>query len=217
VTDSPSEPTAEVVQDGEVDETPAAGEGLEGLAAELGALVGADSTTAEHDTVRLVVARESWSDAVAALVERLPFFSWLSAVDWSRDVEVGEPADEVEQLEERFEVLARFSSVTDADAAILVTVVPKSNPVIDSVAAAIPGAAWHEREAAEMFGIDFRGHPNLTKLYLPDSFEGYPLLKSYPLLAREVKPWPGTVDVEDMPSTENVEAAAVEAAGEQVP
>ena len=63
----------------------------------------------------------------------------------------------------------------------------------------MPGANWHEREAHEMFGIDFVGHPNLIKLYLPDGFEGYPLQKSFPLLTREVKPWPGTVDVEGMP------------------
>jgi NADH-quinone oxidoreductase subunit C len=51
-----------------------------------------------------------------------------------------------------------------------------------------------------MFGIVFDGHPNLTHLYLPDGFEGHPLRKTFPLLTREVKPWPGTVDVEDMPS-----------------
>ena len=43
-------------------------------------------------------------------------------------------------------------------------------------------------------------------MYLPDAFEGYPLRKSYPLLSREVKPWPGTVDVEGMPTTDNEEA-----------
>jgi NADH-quinone oxidoreductase subunit C len=62
-----------------------------------------------------------------------------------------------------------------------------------------PGANWHEREAHEMFGIEFVGHPNLANLYLPDSFMGNPLRKSYPLLSREVKPWPGNVDVEPMP------------------
>ena len=51
----------------------------------------------------------------------------------------------------------------------------------------------------------FAGNPNLAPIYLPEGFIGHPLLKSYPLLAREVKPWPGTVDVEDMPSTDNPE------------
>jgi NADH-quinone oxidoreductase subunit C len=68
-----------------------------------------------------------------------------------------------------------------------------------------------------MFGIDFQGHPHMRKLYLPEGFVGYPLRKSFPLLTREVKPWPGKVDVEGMPgqgdeaegdepSTENPEA-----------
>ena len=45
----------------------------------------------------------------------------------------------------------------------------------------------------------FDGHPSLRHLYLPSEFEGHPLRKDFPLLAREVKPWPGLVDVEPMP------------------
>ena len=48
----------------------------------------------------------------------------------------------------------------------------------------------------EMYGIGFDGHPALRHLYLPAEFEGHPLRKDFPLLAREVKPWPGLVDVE---------------------
>ena len=62
------------------------------------------------------------------------------------------------------------------------------------------GANWHEREAWEMFGINFLGHPDLRHLYLPSDFEGNPLRKDFPLLARMVKPWPGIVDVEPMPA-----------------
>ncbi len=50
-----------------------------------------------------------------------------------------------------------------------------------------------------MFGVAFDGHPSLRHLYLPSEFEGHPLRKDYPLLARVVKPWPGLVDVEPMP------------------
>ena len=50
-----------------------------------------------------------------------------------------------------------------------------------------------------MFGIDFAGHPDLRHIYLPTEFEGHPLRKDFPLLARIVKPWPGIVDVEPMP------------------
>jgi NADH-quinone oxidoreductase subunit C len=52
-----------------------------------------------------------------------------------------------------------------------------------------------------MFGFEFTGHPGLRHLYLPSEFEGFPLRKDFPLLAREVKPWPGLVDVEQFPST----------------
>jgi NADH-quinone oxidoreductase subunit C len=65
-----------------------------------------------------------------------------------------------------------------------------------------------------MFGIVFEGHPKLDNLYLPDGFEGHPLRKTFPLLSREVEPWPGTVDVEAMPGTENVEADGAEAEAE---
>jgi NADH-quinone oxidoreductase subunit C len=50
-----------------------------------------------------------------------------------------------------------------------------------------------------MFGITFDGHPHLRNIYLPSEFEGNPLRKDFPLLARHVKPWPGIVDVEPMP------------------
>ena len=51
-----------------------------------------------------------------------------------------------------------------------------------------------------MFGIVFAGHPDLRNMYLPTDFEGFPLRKDFPLLARMVKPWPGIVDVEPMPA-----------------
>ena len=70
---------------------------------------------------------------------------------------------------------------------------------MDSWVRTYAGADWHEREAWEMFGVSFAGHPGLRHLYLPGSFEGFPLRKDFPLLARQVKPWPGIVDVEPMP------------------
>jgi NADH:ubiquinone oxidoreductase subunit C len=53
------------------------------------------------------------------------------------------------------------------------------------------GAAWHERETYEMFGIVFEGHPNLVPLLLPDGFEGHPLRKDFVLASRVAKAWPG--------------------------
>ena len=99
----------------------------------------------------------------------------------------------------------------------LSTDLPKDDARIETLVDVFGGANWHEREAAEMFGIEFDGHPNLNKLYLTDEFEGHPVRKSYPLLSREIKPWPGMVDVEDMPSTENPEADAEGIAGDSPP
>jgi NADH-quinone oxidoreductase subunit C len=61
-----------------------------------------------------------------------------------------------------------------------------------------PGANWHEREAWELFGIVFDGHPHLVKLVLPEQFEGNPLRKDFVLMSREAKPWPGAVEGEEI-------------------
>ncbi|MCP3977650.1 MAG: NADH-quinone oxidoreductase subunit C [bacterium] len=212
MTDSPSE--AEVMESGEGTEGVSASD-VSALAEELGALVGATAWSDNFGVIRLEVERDNWVAAAAKLRGRgLELFSWLSAIDWSREVEVGEQVESPDDLDERFEVLCRLSSVKNADAVHLVAVVPKDDAQLPSLVGEFAGAEWHEREAAEMFGIDFPGNPAVDKhLYLPDAFEGNPLLKSFPLLSREVKPWPGTVDVEDMPTTENVEAAQ-DASGE---
>ena len=199
MTDSPSEANPETAAAG--NEIPEDGAGaLAVFAAELASVVGAAEWSAEFATVHVSVDRERWREAITAARDAgLPFFSWLSAIDWSRQVSVGESIEKPDEMHERYQVLARLSSVTSGDGALFVADVPKDDPWIDSLVPVFGGAAWHEREAAEMFGIDFRDHPNLVNLYLPDQFEGYPLRKSFPLLSREVKPWPGTVDVEGMP------------------
>ena len=161
--------------------------------------LGAIGSVVEFETVRILVEPDKWVETINAARSNLELFSWLSAIDWSKDVEVGDPVEDVDELEERFEVLCRLSSVENGDGAIFVTVLDRENPSIESLTSTIAGAEWHEREAHEMFGIDFVGNTNLTPLYLPDDFIGNPLLKSFPLISREVKPWPGEVDVEPMP------------------
>lgn len=60
------------------------------------------------------------------------------------------------------------------------------HPVVPSLAALYPAADWHEREAYEMFGIDFEGHPNLRNLLLEEDLHIHPLLKAHPLQAAEI-------------------------------
>ena len=164
------------------------------------------------DTVKVTVPAESWVEAHTTARDDLDlvFFSWLSATDWANDVQAGDPLRD--EVEERVELISALSDLTDGRIVLFSTSLDKDEPRIPSLVDVYAGANWHEREAHEMFGIDFEGHPNLIHLYLPDAFIGNPLRKSYPLLSREVKPWPGTVDVEampgraDEPSTENPES-----------
>ena len=115
--------------------------------------------------------------------------------------------------ETRFQVFARIYDVgrhvgvtLKADAGDGPTAgQPDSAPRAESWVPLFRGAEWHEREAWEMYGIEFEGHPGLRHLYLPGEFEGHPLRKDFPLLARELKPWPGLVNVEGLPGEEGDE------------
>jgi NADH-quinone oxidoreductase subunit C len=108
----------------------------------------------------------------------------------------------------RFQVFARLYNVTTHVGITLKADLDPDDPRIDSLVPLYRGADWHEREAWEMYGFTFDGHPKLRHLYLPGEFEGYPLRKDFPLLARIVKPWPGLVNVEPMPG-EEVEDVAI--------
>ena len=163
---------------------------------------------------KISVAPDTWLESVRSARDQfgLVYFSFLSAIDWSNEVSVGDEPSE--PVEERYEVLCTLTELIEGKRITLSTDLPKGAAALASVTSVFPGADWHEREATEMFSIEFIGHPNPINLYLPDGFLGHPLQKSYPLLSREVKPWPGTVDVEpmpekadpDAPSTENPEA-----------
>jgi NADH-quinone oxidoreductase subunit C len=60
------------------------------------------------------------------------------------------------------------------------------HPVVPSLTSLYPAADWHEREAHEMFGIDFEGHPDLKNLLLEEDLHIHPLLKAHPLQAAEI-------------------------------
>lgn len=171
-----------------------------------------------QDDLWIRIAAEKWEATGRALRSMgFEYFCFLSAIDWKPspfgrgedDPTQPPPArtTEVKQGyaggETRFQVFAR---VTDLKRHVGVTLkVDVDDPVdggvlaLDSWHAVYAGANWHERETHEMYGISFNGHPDLRNIYLPTEFEGYPLRKDFPLLARMVKPWPGIVDVEPMP------------------
>jgi NADH-quinone oxidoreductase subunit C/D len=80
----------------------------------------------------------------------------------------------------RYEVVAHLYSLTHNQRLRLKAPVPDSDPRIDSLMPVWEGANWFEREAYDMFGISFDGHPDLRRILLYKGFEGHPLRKDYP-------------------------------------
>lgn len=62
--------------------------------------------------------------------------------------------------------------------------VPEADPSLGSVSALWRSANWAEREVYDLFGITFKGHPDLKRILLPEGYEGHPLRKDYPLTGK---------------------------------
>ncbi len=133
-----------------------------------------------YGLVTVDVPVDGWRPAVAA-ARRLgwTFLDFLSAVD--------EP--------EGFRVVCHLAATDPFGHLALRALLPREAPAVSSVAEEYAGAAWHERETAEMFGISFLDAGDepldLPGLLLPPGFEGHPLRKDHWLAARQEKPWPG--------------------------
>ena len=83
---------------------------------------------------------------------------------------------------DRFEVNYRFFSVREKVRIHLKVKIDESDLVVDSISAVFPSANWYEREAYDMYGIVFRNHPDLRRMYMPEDFEHYPLRKDFPMM-----------------------------------
>ncbi|MDJ1133721.1 NADH-quinone oxidoreductase subunit C [Streptomyces iconiensis] len=148
-------------------------------------LFGEGATAAEaYGLLTADVPSEAWVDALTVARDELgcTYFDWLSAVD--------EPGT-------GFHVCAHVVALPDPGTGtplrrlLVRTTVPHEAPVLATATGVYAGAAWHERETHEMFGVGFTGHPHLAPLLLPDAFEGHPLRKDFVLAARVAKAWPG--------------------------
>ncbi len=124
------------------------------------------------------VPPQRWAEAAELARDTLgcDFFDWLSAVD---------------ELADGMRIVAHLWSVPGRYGLLLRTLLPPTALRVDSLVDVYPGANWHEREAYEMFGVSFTGHPDLRPLLLPDGFEGHPMRKEFVLASRVAKAWPG--------------------------
>ncbi|MFF5843306.1 NADH-quinone oxidoreductase subunit C [Streptomyces massasporeus] len=149
------------------------------LPADAEELFGPDATAEEsYDVLTVDVPPAAWIAALETARDRLgcTYFDWLSAVD--------EPGT-------GFRVTAHVAALSPLRRLLLRTTVPHEAPALPTAVGVYAGAAWHERETYEMFGVTFEGHPALDHLLLPENFEGHPLRKDFVLAARVAKAWPG--------------------------
>ncbi len=91
----------------------------------------------------------------------------VTAVDWMR------------KRRERFQVVANLLSIQHRTRVRLSTTLDRHDPTLASITPLWPGAGFAEREVYDMFGVVFEGHPDLTRILMPDDWEGYPLRKDF--------------------------------------
>lgn len=137
---------------------------------------------------RREVPSQEWVESIeAARAEGFTFFDWLTAVDQTDAADT--PG---------FDVVCHLmdGSTPTSLRRMMIRTRISDGEALASVTPVFRGAAWHERETHEMFGLDFDGFDDgtgqdLRPLLLPDGFEGTPLRKSFVLAARASKAWPG--------------------------
>ena len=87
----------------------------------------------------------------------------------------------------RFSVSYHLLKLVDGAPRLRVQVWVDDGEPVPSVVSVWPTADWHEREAWDMMGIPFEGHPNLVRILMEDDWEGHPLRKDYPLGGEPVR------------------------------
>jgi NADH-quinone oxidoreductase subunit C len=128
--------------------------------------------------VRLVAPEDWMTEVEAARADGYEFFDWLGAEDL------------VGRQDALLVVLALRRLDRPGDVLLLGVELDRATPRLDSVRKLFAGAAWHEREAAELFGVEFVGG-DPARLLLAADFTGTPLRKDQVLAARTGLDWPG--------------------------
>lgn len=134
-------------------------------------------THAQHGNETAVVARERLAEIGEFLRDdrELAFDMPIdcTAVDW------------YQRREPRFEVTWHLYSLTKKHRVRLKVRLSEEDPTVASLTPVWRGMNWHEREAYDMYGIRFAGHPNLKRILMYEEFVGHPLRKDYPIDKRQ--------------------------------
>lgn len=95
----------------------------------------------------------------------------------------------------RFEVALNLISMEATERIIVSTRVPYDDPSVPTLTEVFAGANFYEREAFDLMGVEFPGHPDLTRILMPDEWEGHPLRKDYDIGAVPVQFKAGSADL----------------------
>lgn len=94
----------------------------------------------------------------------------------------------------RYEVVLNLVSMESRERVVISTRVPYDDPTVPTITNVFQGANFYEREAYDLIGIDFPGHPDLTRILMPDEWVGHPLRKDYDIGAIPVEFKAGSAD-----------------------
>ncbi len=119
----------------------------------------------------LTIARERWLDVVKMLRDE-PDYLFVNIIDVT--------AVDYPERAARFDVVAHFQSPKHNMRIRLKTMTDEDTPVA-SLTSLYPGADWYEREAYDLFGVVFSGHPDLRRILTDYGFDGHPLRKDFPM------------------------------------
>ena len=130
-----------------------------------------------RDNLRLFVPAPRLLDLLRVLKTRcgFSFLSELGGADY-----LGYPG----RTRSRYEVHYVLRDLDTAAFLVVKVGADGSSPTVPSAVPLWPGADWMEREVWDMYGITFKGHPNLRRILMPDEFVAFPLRKDYPLRGR---------------------------------
>ena len=138
------------------------------------------SSDASYFMISVPVA--DWVEfATAAKVQGFDAFSDLFAVDHFTE-------------KPRYEVVLNLVAMTTRERIVVSTRVPWDDPTVPTLTTVFQGANFYEREAFDLMGIDFPGHPDLTRILMPDEWVGHPLRKDYDIGAIPVEFKLGSTD-----------------------